>query len=125
MSAQEVTCIICPVGCKIKVEKDPGAELGYKLEGNECKRGINYAIEEVTDPRRNLATTVVIERAHLPRLPVKTSIPIPKDKIFDCMREINNVKVEAPVKIGKVLIKNVLQTGSDIVATRSMNEMSN
>ncbi|MFY9114754.1 MAG: DUF1667 domain-containing protein [Dethiobacteria bacterium] len=120
MSKQEIICIVCPVGCKLQVEENAAAESGYIVEGHTCKRGIKYGIEEMTDPRRNICSTVIIEGASLGLLPVKTDRPIPKDAIFDCMKEINKVKVTAPVKMGDVIIKDVMGTGTDIVASRSM-----
>ncbi len=123
MSAQEVTCVICPVGCRITVTKDPSEELGYKVDNNECKRGIPYSIEEVTDPRRNLATTVIVEGALLPRIPVRTSKPLPKNRIMDSMKEINKVKLQAPVKINQVVIADILGTGTDILTSRSMDKV--
>ncbi len=120
MSAEkEVICIVCPVGCKMTVKENKEAELGYDVEGNECKKGISYGIEEVTNPTRNITSTVCIRGAHIRRLPVKTNGPIPKGRIFACMDIINDVKLEAPVKMGDVVIKDVLGVGVDIVATRS------
>ncbi|HIW82726.1 MAG TPA: DUF1667 domain-containing protein, partial [Candidatus Dorea gallistercoris] len=42
---------------------------------------------------------------------------IPKDKIMACMEQTRGVKVQAPVRIGDVLIANVADTGIDLVAT--------
>ncbi len=84
MSKQEIICIVCPVGgCKLQVEENAAAESGYIVEGGHtCKRGgIKYGIEEMTDPRRNICSTVIIEGASLGLLPVKTDRPIPKDAI--------------------------------------------
>ena len=120
MTKQEVICIVCPVGCRVQIEENKEAELGYNIEGNNCKKGISYAIEEVTNPTRNITSTVCIEGAYLSRIPVKTSEPIPKGRIFDCMNEINRVKLSAPVNMGDVVIKDVLGTGVDILATRSL-----
>ncbi|NLI70433.1 MAG: DUF1667 domain-containing protein [Firmicutes bacterium] len=122
MSKKEIICIVCPVGCKLLVEENREAEGGYTVEGHTCKRGIKYGIEEMRDPRRNICSTVPITGAALGLLPVRTNHPIPKDMIFDCMKEINKVRVTAPVKVGDVIIKNVLGTGTDIVASRSMAE---
>lgn len=92
------------------------------VQGNACPRGKKYGIDEFTHPTRMVPTTVKIKGAFLKRLPVITQDPIPKGKIFDCMEVINQVEVEAPVQLGDVIIKNILDLGVDIIATRSMNE---
>ena len=40
--------------------------------------------------------------------------------LFDVMKEINKIKVQAPIKMHQVLIKNILNTGADIIATREV-----
>ena len=114
---RELTCISCPIGCTLTVE---GSDGNYTVTGNGCKNGEKYGIQEVTDPQRVVPSTVVITGASIARLPVKTADTIPKDKIFDCMKEINKVKVAAPVKMGDVIISNVCGTGVDVVATKTM-----
>jgi len=120
MDKQSLVCIVCPMGCRLDLIKDDTVEKGYKILGNACKRGEDYAVEEMTNPTRMIPTTVVIEGAFLKRLPVRTSGPVPKGLIMACMKEINKVSVQAPVKMGDVIIENILNTGVDIIATRSM-----
>jgi CxxC motif-containing protein len=117
MEVRKMVCISCPIGCRLTVTESNGE---YAVEGNQCKRGEVYGIKEMTDPTRVLPTTVKIRGARLRRLPVKTHIPLPKPLIFDAMKLINEVEVEAPVKVGAIVIKNILDTGVNIVATRSM-----
>jgi CxxC motif-containing protein len=114
----EVICIVCPTGCRIEVRENGSGQL--TLEGNECRRGKEYALREATDPRRTLITTVHINNGRLRRLPVRTNREIPKDKIFPCMEVINRTQVDAPVKIGQVIVPDILGTGADVVATRSI-----
>lgn len=118
--AKDLICIVCPVGCRLTVEKDDTAEKGYVITGNTCKRGVDYAIEEMTHPTRMVPTTVKIEDAFLNRLPVRTDKPIDKNLIFEAMKVINAFSCQAPVKMGDVLIKNILGTDVNIIATRSM-----
>jgi CxxC motif-containing protein len=118
-TGKEIVCIICPTGCRIRVSGTDPEHL--EVRGNECKRGEEYALKEMTDPRRTLITTVQIERGTLRRLPVRTNREIPKRSIFPCMEVINRVRVEAPVRIGQVIVSDILGTGADVVATRSMN----
>lgn len=111
---KEFICIVCPRGCHLKVDDN------MNVTGNTCPRGKVYALNEITNPTRMITSTVAIESSELKRLPVMTSNPIPKGKIFDVMEEINKVRIKAPVKIGDVIIKNVLGLESDIIATRNI-----
>ena len=120
MSKQEVICVVCPVGCRIQIQENKEAELGYDIEGNRCKKGIDYSIKELTNPTRNITSTVRIEGSYLKRLPVKTSEPIPKGQIFASMDEINKITLKAPVNLGDIVIEDVVGTGVNIVATRSL-----
>ncbi len=120
---QEVICIVCPVGCKLTVVRDEHEPEGYRVLGSQCRRGEHYGIKEVTNPTRMLPTTMAIRGTHLPRIPVRTDSPIPKSKIFECMAEINQVELEAPIKIGEVVLENVADTGVDMIATRSMDRV--
>jgi len=115
---REIICIVCPTGCRIRVSGPDTEHL--EVSGNECKRGEEYALKEIADPRRTLITTVQIDHGTLRRLPVRTNREIPKQSIFPCMEVINRVRVEAPVEVGQVLVADILGTGADVVATRSM-----
>ncbi len=117
-----ITCILCPNGCEIEVEYYAG---GIKrLSGNLCERGEEYAKKEIYSPERGLTTTVLLNNGETPLISVKTSKPIPKEKIFNILDEVSKVRVDAPVKIGDVIIKNVLGTGADIVATKNMRAIN-
>jgi len=120
MEDKEMICIVCPIGCHITVAEDESSSTGYSVTGNKCKRGEEYGVKELTNPTRVITTTVKINKAHLKRLPVRTNGSVPKDKIFECMKVINTAEVEAPVKEGEVILKNILNTGVDLVASRSM-----
>lgn len=112
---RELTCVACPLGCSISVEYNENEILS--VTGNTCKRGEAYAKTEVTNPTRSLTSSVKVNGGVHPVVPVKSSQPIPKTMIFDCMKVINSVSVDAPVKLGQVIIENILDTGADIVAT--------
>jgi len=115
---REMICIVCPVGCRLQVDERPDGEI--IVMGNGCNRGIPYAKKELTNPTRVITSTVKIKGGIHKRLPVKTSTDIPKGMNFDVMKELEGIEVESPIKVGTVLIKNVLGTGADIVATRNM-----
>lgn len=112
---KSLTCVSCPLGCSIEVEMENGEVIA--VTGNTCPRGAAYARTEMTHPVRSLATTVKIEGGVHPVVPVKSAGPIPKEKMFDCMKVINSTVIKAPVKIGDVVIENILDTGVNIVVT--------
>ncbi len=118
MTKRELTCIACPIGCQITVSLDDNGEV-LDVTGNTCKRGDAYARSECTFPTRSLTSTIKLEGGREPVVPVKSSGPIPKGMMFDCMKEINAAFVKAPVKIGDTAIKNILDTGVDIVVTNN------
>lgn len=115
---QKITCIVCPVGCDITV-RGSGDQI-KSVEGCSCNRGIEYAKTEFTHPSRILTTTVKIDGGKEPLLPVRTKEPIPKELLLDCMDVIKKVRVQAPVNRYDVIIKNILNTGIDIVATATV-----
>ncbi|MDW7738788.1 MAG: DUF1667 domain-containing protein [Bacillota bacterium] len=117
---KEMICILCPLGCKMQVKEKADKEGELSVRGQQCKLGKEYAYDEFYNPTRILTSTVVIHNASLPRLPVKTDKPIPKDLIFPAVEEIARVEMEAPVKMGDIIIENLLNTGINVIATRSL-----
>ncbi len=107
-----LTCIMCPLGCQIDIEKDQGR---YIVKGNSCGRGKDYAISEMTCPKR-----IVTALVHTPHgvLPVKTTIAVPKDKINDVLNAISKLKL-TDAKYGEMIINNVCDTGANIIVTGS------
>jgi len=117
---KELICINCPQGCNLNVEFDK--EKIISLEGNECKMGVKYAEEEVFHPVRMVTTTAAVMNGFIKLLPVKTSCPIDKSLTPNIVKEISKIRAEAPVRLGDIIIKNVLNTGSDILATRTVKK---
>lgn len=114
---RDLICVSCPLGCPLHVElTDDGKEV-ISVTGNTCKRGEAYAKSECTNPVRVLTSTMKVNGGSTPVVPCKTAAPIPKGKMFDCMAAINNEVIDAPIHLGDILIKNVCDTGVDIVAT--------
>lgn len=119
MSRQEsLICVSCPMGCHLDIEIPEVGE--WLITGNQCKRGIVYAKAELTNPVRVLTSTVRVSNGFLKRVPVRTSDAIPKPKLFEAMEVINKVVLEAPIKMGDVVITNLLDTGIDVLTSRSM-----
>lgn len=111
---RELTCIVCPKGCRLRVELD-GKKV-ISVEGYTCKRGLAYAETECTAPMRTLTTTAPVEGGGV--VPVKTDKPIPKELLFECMQAVNAACVPADARIGDIVIENVLGTGVNVVTTR-------
>jgi CxxC motif-containing protein len=103
----------------MEVREDQSSE--YVVTGNKCKKGYTYAVRELTNPTRILTSTVLVESCAQKRLPVRTKEAIPKGKIFDCMRAINSVVVKPPIKISQVIIPDLLGTGVDLIASKSID----
>lgn len=113
---KNVICITCPKGCTLEVTQD-GQTL-VKVKGG-CKRGHEYVEREMTDPRRMVASTVRIVNALHPLLPVYTSAPFPKPRIPELLLELRQIELKAPIRVGQPVVKNVLDTGIDILASRT------
>lgn len=110
---RELTCIICPRGCSLKIELEDGKI--RSITGNSCPRGIKYAEDECYHPMRTVTSTVRCCDGSV--LAVKTDRPIPKDKIIECMKMINSACAHLPIQIGDVIIEDVF--GSNVVATEN------
>ena len=115
---REIICIVCPMGCRMGVELE-GTEV-TRVTGNQCKKGEKHARKEVTFPGRVLTTTMRTDIPGIPLLPVRSSKEIPKDRLMDCMAEINAREVREAVKRGKPVIKDILGLGVDITACRTV-----
>lgn len=114
----KMICITCPVGCLLEVIHE-GSNV-IKVTGNKCERGIEFAKNELTNPQRMFATTVKVRGGIHPLVPVYTSKPVPKSMIFDIVKELRKIELEAPVHIGQVVLRDALGTGVDIIASRDL-----
>ena len=111
------TCIMCPQGCEISAEGSPAHS---SITGNMCPKGAEYVRQELVNPMRNIATSILVEEGELPLASVRLTAPIPKEKIFAVMEEIRQVRRKAPVKEGEIVIENVLGLGSDVMVTKTV-----
>lgn len=119
MEVKTLTCIRCPMGCNLKVTLDKNEVI--EVTGNTCKRGEVYAGEEVINPVRTVTSTVRVREGDILQVSCKTSKDIPKDKIFDIMRALKGVSVNAPVMMGDIIIENAANIGVNIIATKEVN----
>lgn len=109
-----LNCIVCPLGCRINVKIEDGKV--ESVSGNTCPRGEEYARTECTNPMRVVTSTVRCSDGRL--VAVKTDKAIPKNKVSDCMRIINELHPVLPISIGDVINEDVF--GSRIVATSNL-----
>ncbi len=120
---KRIICIICPRGCEIRVRLVDGKIIS--VEGYSCPMGKKYAEQEVCNPKRVLMTIVKCENGDLPVVSVKTSEPIPKDRLLEVSKYLVGIKVKPPIRIRDIIIRNVLGLGVDIVATRPCMPIEN
>ena len=114
MKDRNLTCIVCPRGCNLTVKFNTGGGISEIL-GNACKRGEKHAIGECTNPVRTVTSIVRVSNREDTMVPVKTLAPIPKGEMFTIMEKIRAARVEAPVKIGDVILDDIF--GTQVVAT--------
>ena len=113
-----ITCINCPVGCRLAVSLSDDGEF-ISVSGYTCPRGAVYARQECTLPERMITAVISVEGSTVP-LSVKTSRTVPKSMIHDVMRELSKLNIETPISSGQVILHDILHTGVDIIATRSV-----
>ena len=109
---RELTCIICPRGCSLKVAIDENGKFS-SVTGNICKRGEKYAFDECNSPMRTLTTTIPCSDGSV--LPVRSLVSIPKEKLFEAMEQVNSTVVSLPVSVGDVIIEDFF--GTKLIAT--------
>ncbi len=144
-----ITCIICPNGCLLSADvSEPGTDapvtgtenprsidspvtgagcprvIDGPVTGAGCPRGEAYFIQEITDPRRTLTSSVLVTGGELPLCSVRLTEPIPIARIPDVMKEIRKMKVEAPLESGTILIRDVLGLGSDVITTKTIQRIT-
>lgn len=120
MTEKNFTCILCPAGCSITAEE---MQSGLKISGNLCPRGYVYVQEEMTNPKRNITSSVLVHGGNWPLASVRTEKPVPKHLIMDVMNEIKKIAINAPVSAGDVVAEDLLGQGIRIVATRNVGKI--
>ncbi len=120
MTTRELTCIGCPMGCILEVQLD-GTEV-VKVTGNTCPKGKDYGTKECTNPTRIVTSSVAVEGGVETVASVKTERDIPKEKVYDVIRLLKDITIKAPVNIGDVVLKNIFDTGVDIIATKNIDK---
>lgn len=115
----EMVCIVCPNGCRLTVEQSEGKVI---VEGNKCKRGETFAVNEITNPTRSVTTSVVTTVKGYPVVSVKTDGEIPKEKIFELVELCKSITITQALPIGTVIAKNLFDTGVNLITTKQMED---
>ena len=118
MTTKNLVCITCPLGCLLTVSLDNSEVV--EVKGNICPRGATYAKKELTNPTRVVTTTVKVAKGKDVMVSVKTQYDIPKEKIKECIKELQDLVVTAPIGIGDIIKANIANTGVSVVATKNV-----
>ena len=123
MTEKKLICVICPNGCELRAVIDEGPQTVIKeITGELCEKGPVWAEQELLNPMRTIASSIVVDDGDYPLVSVRTDSAIPLKSISDVMKAIKSIKIKAPVRIGAVLIKEPAGTSCNIIATRHVNE---
>ncbi|MDR1137105.1 MAG: DUF1667 domain-containing protein [Synergistaceae bacterium] len=115
---KEYTCIVCPKSCTVRVEERENEPGGLKFDGYGCHRGVKYARTEYENPKRLLCTTVRIGECSIRRLPVVSDADIEKRMLGQCFDYLHKISVKAPVRGGDVIVRNIMNSGANIIAAQ-------
>ena len=121
----QFNCTTCPFECLLTVEVERDAD-GAVVEmrsvaGNSCPRGDKFAHQELTCPMRVLTTTVAVSGGDEALLPVRTAEAIPLALHAQAMDLIRGLVVDAPIRMGDVVLPNLLKTGIDLIASMEID----
>lgn len=115
----KIICVGCPLGCEVKLSPDDKGEV-TEVSGHECKEGRGYAIEEYRNPVRVLCGTVLTQGSSHPLLSIRSKTPILRTKLVEGTKVLAKVRAKPPIKVGDVIMSNLLGTGVDVVATSDL-----
>lgn len=119
---KDFTCIVCPRGCTITAKfTDDVPPVFISATGYSCPRGLKWIKQEIEAPTRTFATSIAVSHGEFENASVRTAKPVPLEKIFDVMEAIKKVRVEAPVKIGDVVLTSPAGVDTEIIITRNVN----
>ncbi len=117
--SREIVCIVCPNGCRMNVSYDENNKV-TQVENASCKKGEEYAVNEIQCPKRSITSTVGVINGALPLVSVRTDKPVPKEKIAAALEEIRKIRLEAPVKFHQIIINDLLGTGAQLISTKEV-----
>lgn len=106
---KELTCIICPNGCSLSIDNE------LNVTGNLCPRGKEFAINEIKDPKRSITSTCKTVFKDIPVIAVRSDSEVKKDDVKKVIEEINKITIDKRLPIGEIIIKNVINSGVNII----------
>lgn len=122
----QFNCTTCPSECLLTVEVERNADGAVaevrSVAGNSCPRGDKFAHQELTCPMRVLTTTVAVSGGDEALLPVRTAEAIPLELHAQTMDLIRDLVVNAPIRMGDVALKNLLNTNIDLIASMDIEK---
>ncbi len=113
----KITCIVCPMGCSLDIEEENG-EI-KDISGYSCQRGKKFAETEFYNPERMVTTVVSLSGGEYPYLPVISDGQVPKEILKSCIHLLKNIQVKAPIKMGDIVVDNILDTGINIIVAKA------
>ena len=121
----QFNCTTCPSECllTVEVERDSNDALMEvrSVTGNSCPRGDKFAHQELTCPMRVLTTTVAVSDGDEALLPVRTAEAIPLALHAQAMDLIRGVVVDVPIRMGDVVLENLLDTHINLIASMDID----
>ena len=121
----QLNCTTCPSECllTVEVERDADGAVAevHSVIGNSCPRGDTFARQELTCPMRVLTTTVAVSGGDETLLPVRTAEAIPLELHAQAMDLIRDLVVKAPIRMSDVVLPNLLDTGTDLIASMDID----
>jgi len=116
MLEEKIICVGCPLGCETTLKIDDQGEV-VKITGTKCKEGRQYVLEEHRSPVRVLTATVLTQNSIRPLFPVRTNRPLLKTQLKEAAKALATIKVKPPIRVGQIILPNLLNVGVDIIAT--------
>jgi CxxC motif-containing protein len=121
---KELICVICPNGCQLQAEiQEVDEPVVTDIAGNLCDKGPEWARQEIINPMRTIASSVLVENGDFPMASVRTDSPISLKDIFKVMEKIRGIRLKAPVAIGDKVIEKVAGLDCNIIATRNVKKL--
>ena len=125
IEALQFNCTTCPSECFLAVEVERDADGAvvevHSVTGNSCPRGDKFAHQELTCPMRVLTTTVAVSGGDEALLPVRTVEAIPLALHTQAMDLIRGVVVNAPIRMGDVVLEDILDTSINLIASMDID----
>jgi len=115
---RELTCILCPNGCLLFVSENKNKQ--PEVHGSQCKRGDQFALDEVLDPKRTITGTIKTIFPEMPQLPVKTDGEVPLFKVKEVYDLIKSLRITKLYRNGELIASNVLGMDVNVISTSDM-----